>query len=165
LWLGGTLVGAAAFCVYARTWQSGCHVLYDVPAALAVYSFPARLLAEAAARRFGLAWCVRLAALAAMTVATVGREFGRWPVSGHVTCVLAVAVLMSADARLPAWLRAAYWIPVPVVVLVRVLALEGRADLPLVTGAAAGLVIGAAAAWLARRDTAGKILDAPRAKG
>jgi hypothetical protein len=154
LWLAGTLAGAAAFCVYSRTWRDAWHVLYDVPAALASYSFPAMLLAEAAAVRPGAAWYVRLAALAAMAVATVGREFLVWPVSGHVTCVASVAIIQSADGRLPPLLRLAYWTAVPIVVLMRIFYLDGGLSMPLAAGASAGAVIGVAAVCLIARAKA-----------
>jgi len=147
VWLAGTLVGAAAFCVYSQSWQNGRYLMYDIPAALAVYSFPALLLALAVAGRIDTGWFIRLAALAVLTTITLGREFLVWPISGHVTCVVAVAIIQSRDAGLRPALRLAYWLPVPIVVLVRIFGIEGTVDTPLLTGLAAGTVVGAATAW------------------
>ena len=120
----GTLVGAAAFCAFSRTWQDIWHVVYDIPAALAVYSFLAQVLAEGMARQINRWWWVRLVAIVFMTVITVGRVLRLWPVSGHVTTVLAVAIIQLCDARLPRSLRLTYWAPLPILIAVRLLSFD-----------------------------------------
>jgi hypothetical protein len=57
--------------------------------------------------------------LVAMTVVAVGREFGNWNISGHLSCVLAVALVQSADRRLSLAERICYWIPLPIVLMIR----------------------------------------------
>jgi len=150
VYLLGTLVGTVAFCIYKQSWQSGWMLAYDVPAALASYSFPALLLARAVGRLWRWSDAVRLGALLVLTVLTVGREFAHWPTSGHVTCVVAVAVIMAADPRLPKPLRAVYWVPVPIVAAVRVIALEHAVETGLVLGAVAGAVVGVVTLVLTR---------------
>ena len=148
--IGGTLVGAAAFIIYNHSWESPLRLAYDIPAALASYSLPALLLAEAVARARGPAWWGRLVAVAAMTAITVGREFAGWPISGHVTCVVAVAIILTIDMRLPAVLRVLYWAVAVGVVSLRVTALDDGIGLPLVLGLVAGLIIGGAGAVAVR---------------
>ena len=111
-------IGAAAFCVYSRSWKDWAHLVYDIPASLMVFSFVAQLVLES--RHAGNAyWLARLALVAAMTVVCAGRDFLHWPISGHLSCVLAVALVQSADARLVPAERWLYWIPVPIVLCIR----------------------------------------------
>ena len=112
-------VGMAAFVVYARSWKDLPHVIYDIPASFAVFAFVAQLLLEAAKDGAGWYWIARVVLLGVITVATVGREFLGWHLSGHLTCVLAVALVQATDPRLGLIERALYWIPLLVVLLVR----------------------------------------------
>ena len=54
-----------------------------------------------------------------MCVVTFGREFQGWPISGHLSCVLAVALIQLGDARLSLYERLAYAIPLPIVLVIR----------------------------------------------
>ena len=111
-------VGATAFCIYSRSWKDWTHLIYDLPASLMVFWFVGHLVLEA--RHFAHAdWLARLALLLAMTVVTVGREFLQWPISGHLSCVLAVALVQSADPRLFLAERWLVWLPVPIVIVIR----------------------------------------------
>jgi len=112
-------VGMAAFCVVARCWRDTAHVIYDVPASFAVFSFIAQLLLEGIRGRRTWFWAARFGLLVAMTVVCFGREFAGWSISGHLSCVLAVALVQTADRRLPAVERAAYWAPLPIVLWIR----------------------------------------------
>jgi len=150
--IGGTLIGTAAFVAYNHSWESALRMAYDVPAALASYSYPAMLVAEVVTGRRGPAWWVRLAALAAMTAVTVGREFAGGIASGHITCVIAVAIILSAQARLPLGLRLAYWAAAAWTVGVRLLLINGRFDASAGFGIAAGVLIGVVAGIAVRRE-------------
>jgi hypothetical protein len=112
-------VGMGTFAVYARSWKDLPHLIYDIPASFAVFAFIAQLLLEAAKDGAGWYWAVRCALLGAITVATVGREFLGWHLSGHLTCILAVALVQAADLRLAPTERVLYWIPLPIVLLMR----------------------------------------------
>jgi hypothetical protein len=113
------VVGLIAFCVYSRSWQDLPHLIYDIPAALAVYSFVAQVVVEWVARGMNVRVAARLALIAAMTVVCVGRDFLHWPISGHLSCVLAVALVQAADDRLSRLERLLYWIPLPIVLVIR----------------------------------------------
>lgn len=113
------VVGSAAFVAYARSWKDLPHLVYDIPASFAVFAFIAQLLLESAKDGAGWYWAVRFAGLGAITLATVGREFLGWPLSGHLTCVLAVALIQAADPRLVPTERMLYWTPLPIVLLLR----------------------------------------------
>lgn len=121
---GLTLTGAAAFCVFSRSWIDIPHLLYDIPAAIATFAFIAQFVIETARGRFTMFWWHRLAMIVAMTAATVGRQYWAWPISGHLSCTLAIALVQSGDARRAAAERIAYWIPVAIVVYLRLALLE-----------------------------------------
>jgi hypothetical protein len=118
-------VGMAAFVVYSRSWKDLPHLIYDIPASFAVFAFIAQLLLEVAKDGAGWYWAFRFALLVAITVATVGREFFGWPLSGHLTCMLAVALVQAVDTRLPLTERALYWIPLPILLLIRAFRFDG----------------------------------------
>jgi hypothetical protein len=111
-------IGAAAFCVYSRSWKDWTHLVYDLPASLLVFAFIAQLALEA--RHAGSAyWLARFAMLVAMTLVCTGRDFLHWPISGHLSCVLAVAIVQFWDVRLPLGERLLYWLPLPMVLGIR----------------------------------------------
>ena len=117
-------VGATALCIYHRSWVDAAHLFYDIPAGLATFAYVAQLPLEFrkdGAHRF---WLYRLATLVAMTIVTVGRQYRHWPISGHLSCVLTIALVQTADPRLPWWERVMYWIPVPIVLGLRLALLE-----------------------------------------
>lgn len=111
-------VGFAAFGVYSRSWKDWAHLVYDIPAGLLVFSFIAQWVLEArhAASAY---WLARFALLVAMTVVCTGRDFLHWPISGHLSCVLAVAIVQFRDVRLPLAERLLYWFPLPIVLAIR----------------------------------------------
>jgi hypothetical protein len=121
LWLQIALaiVGTTAYCCYARSWRSATHLLYDIPANLAVFSFIAQVLLEFIQQDLNRTTCSRLALLAAMTVVSAGRDFCKWNISGHLSCVLAVALVQTADPRLTAAHKLFYWLPLPIVLGIR----------------------------------------------
>ena len=156
--LAGTVIGAAAYCVLGRDWQNVWDVLYDAPASLSVFGFLAQLLAEAIdGGRSARGWVRPSAVLAALGIvaATViwQDRLMAGHISGHMTMVLLVAVIQSADGRLPLWIRAGHWIPVPIVAAMRVFILHERIEMGLVGGLVVGSVLGLGAAMLMRQTT------------
>ena len=117
--VGLAIVGATVFCIYARTWRDVPHAIYDIPASIAAFAFVAQLLLEVTKDGASWFWGSRLALLVAMTVVTSGRAFLGWEISGHLSCVLAIAIVQAADARLGAIERLLYWIPLPIVLVIR----------------------------------------------
>jgi hypothetical protein len=153
LWvrITGTVVGALSFWIYNRSWESWWRFIYDVPASIAVFSFLAQVLAELVAGNTGKRWRIRFGLVVAMTVITNGREFLGWPMSGHVTDVTAVALLQTFDSRLPRWLRALYWIPLPILVTMRLTVNGAPGHAPLLGGLTTGLILGVIAVLLIGR--------------
>lgn len=112
-------VGCVAFCIYSQAWQDWAHFLYDIPASFVVFFFIAQLVLDVVFREVNGFWVAKFIMLAAMTVVTVGRDFLGWTISGHLSCVLAVALVQASDRRLAGWERVLYSIPLPVVAYVR----------------------------------------------
>jgi len=137
-----TCLGATAFCVFSNSWYDVPHLIYDIPAGLATFGFIAQLVIEAPRSRSDGFWLYRAAVVIAMTVATVGRQYGGWLISGHLSCVLAVALVQTADARLSKLERLAYWAPVPIVLGLRLGYLEQGAHAATYAGAVFGLICG-----------------------
>lgn len=113
------LIGMAAFVTYSRSWKDLPHLVYDIPASFVVFAFIAQLFLELPKGSAGWYWTLRFALLVAITVATVGREFLDWNLSGHLTCILAVALVQTTDPRIALTERIPYWIPLPIVLLIR----------------------------------------------
>jgi hypothetical protein len=151
--LAVTLLGTAAFCAWIRDWQQPLDPLYDLPAALAVFSFVGQLLAEGLTGRRTNAWLFRIAAVLDGTlIIVIFKEYLGWTISGHVTMVLLVAMLQTADRRLPAWLRACYWVPLPIVAAMRIFVLHGGVETGLTTGLIVGGALGALTLLLIRSN-------------
>lgn len=113
------VMGSVAYCVYARSWLDPIRLIYDIPASLTTFAFIAQLVLAFPKQTASLSWWYRIGVLSVMTAVTTGREFFAWPISGHLTCVTAVALVQSTDSRLPPWERLLYWTPVPIVLYMR----------------------------------------------
>ena len=112
-------MGSTAFCVYSRSWQDYYHIVYDLAAGVAVFSFIAQIVVEGIDDRPGPLWWLRAALLVPVSLIPAARVFLHWPISGHVTDVLLVAGLQAVDRRLKVWLRGLYWVPVAIAVWLR----------------------------------------------
>jgi hypothetical protein len=136
------LVGATAFCLYSHSWVDATHLLYDIPAGLATFGFIAQLVIELpreGVSRFGL---YRAVLVIAMTAVTVGRRYLGWPISGHLSCVLAIALVQSLDRRLSFRERLAYWMPIPIVFYLRLVILEHDGHVGIILAVLFALVWG-----------------------
>jgi len=119
LQLGLAFLGTLSYCIYARSWRDMIHLVYDIPANVAVFAFIAQVVLECIADGPGWHCGTRFALIVGMTVVCAGRDFAGWGISGHLSCVLAVALVQMADSRLPVGERLLYWIPLPIVLAVR----------------------------------------------
>jgi hypothetical protein len=112
-------VGTTAFCIWARSWQDWAHLLYDIPANLAVFAFIAQLVIEGIRRERRVDWWCRFALVVAMTAVTVGRAYFGWNISGHLSCVGAVALVQWAAPEVRPGERWFYGFPLPFVLGLR----------------------------------------------
>ena len=120
-WLQGSIAvaGTIAYCMLFRSFRDWWHVVYDVPACLFVFSFIGQLVTETWKDGWTAYGGSRLAMVAAMTVVCWGRHFWGWHISGHLSCVLAVALVQTFVPRLDWPERLIYWAPVPMVLYIR----------------------------------------------
>ena len=142
-------VGATAFALYSRSWRSWVIFLYDIPAAILVFSFVGSTLAGLLFRENRI-W-IRVSLLVPLTVIPVVRTSLGWPISGHVTDTLAVALFDGLQPGVPALRRAAVFVPVAIVVVIRWLYLDSHGHLPTYLGSCAGLAFGVSALVLQTR--------------
>ena len=113
------LGGGLCLCLYWRSWHDLPHLIYDVPAALAMCAYIAQMICEARARQFSVSLALRAMLMIPMSVIPAGRDFFAWPISGHLSDILAVALIQSRDQRLSKWERGAYYLPLPIILYLR----------------------------------------------
>jgi hypothetical protein len=119
LQLGLSVLGTVALCLYWRSWKDLPHLVYDIPAGLAMCAFIAQLVCERRAALVSPRWWGHVSAMVPISIVPVGRELFHWPISGHLTDMLALAMIQGLDRRLPWWERMAYVIPLPIVLTIR----------------------------------------------
>lgn len=117
--VGLVLLGTLVLCIRAESWQDLTHLWYDVSANIAVLAFIVQWLLDGSRRSCPAYWWCRLALITAMTAVTVGRAYLGWNVSGHLSCVLAVALAQTVAPGLARCARTVYWLPVAVVLWCR----------------------------------------------
>ena len=54
-----------------------------------------------------------------MSIVPMGRVFFNWNISGHLTDILAAALIQTADDRLSASEKILYWFSLPVILYIR----------------------------------------------
>jgi len=119
LHIGMTLFGAVVLIVYWRSWSDTTHLVYDIPSALAICAYIAQFILDTPGRQFGPGWRSRAVLLVPMCVIPFGRTFLEWNISGHLTDILAVALIQSVDKNLSPTIKRLYWIPVPIILYIR----------------------------------------------
>lgn len=110
--------GAATLCTYYGSWYSSTRLVYDIPSTFIMCAFMAQIVCEGLRRQFTPYWWIRAILMIPLSVIPVARELASWPISGHVTNMLAVGLIQTTDRRLSVGERVVYWIPFPIVLLV-----------------------------------------------
>jgi len=157
---GLACLGTACFCIWARSWQDAAHLLYDIPANLAVFGFIARWLIEGLGHERGLDWWCRLALIAAMTTVTVGRAYFGWNISGHLSCVGTVALVQLAAPQVRSAERWLCCLPLPFVLALRWFKFDNGDHWQTYSALIFSLVaalIGIGCPWLALRSRVARI--------
>jgi hypothetical protein len=135
--LGGTVV----LCLYWRSWRDIAHLFYDIPAGFVVCAFIGQLLCEGIRRQFSPQWWTRVLLMVPISVIPTGRVFLGWNISGHLTDVLAVALIQSIDTRLHPWERLVYWSPLPIVLWIRWFVFDKNGHWETINAAIAAIAI------------------------
>ncbi len=113
------VAGGILLCVYWQSWKDIYHLFYDIPAALAMSAYIGQIVCEGIRKLSFPGWRARLLLMIPMSVIPAGREFLGWNISGHLTDILAVALIQSTDRRMAGAERIAYWFPMPIILYVR----------------------------------------------
>ncbi len=119
LQFGLSIIGAMILVIFWQSWRDVAHLVYDIPTGLVISGYIAQIVCEGINRGFTSNWWIRVWLLLPMTIIPAGRWFLGWPVSGHLSIMLAVAVMQSLDKRLNVMERVVYWIPVPIILYMR----------------------------------------------
>jgi hypothetical protein len=129
-------LGTALFVLAARSWRDGTHLVYDSATGFVTSLFIAQLTAEGLEVRIDGYWIARAAMVAVLGIATAGRIIRGWAVSGHLSFVLAIALVQLANPELPWFARLCYTLPVPLVLAIRLRKLDQGDHAPTQAGVA-----------------------------
>jgi hypothetical protein len=141
LQLALAVLGTTALCCYWKSWKDLPHLVYDMPSGFAMSAFIAQLICERQASLVSARWWGRLIAMIPISIVPLGREFCRWPVSGHLTDMLALAMIQALDEELPMWERIAYVFPLPTVLSLRFLCFDVEGHRESLNAIIAGIAI------------------------
>ena len=114
-----SIIGGIILCIFWESWQDTTHLVYDIPSGLVVSAYIGQIICEGLDRWFTHNWWIRVILLVPMAVIPAGRWFLGWPISGHLSIMLAVAVIQTSDIRLKPVERIIFWIPVPIILYFR----------------------------------------------
>ena len=113
------LLGGIILCTFWKSWQDVHHLIYDIPTGVVMSAYIGQIVCEGIDRRFTPHWWIRVILLIPMTIIPAGRWFLGWPISGHLSIMLAVAVIQTADHRLRSLEKLIYWVPIPIILYFR----------------------------------------------
>jgi hypothetical protein len=119
LQLAFALVGGTVLTIYYRSWKDIPHLFYDIPAGLAMGAYFGQIVLEGIRNKRSVHWWARVIMLLPMSIVPLGREFFNWNISGHLTDMLAVAMIQTADRRLRTLEKVMYWFPIPIILYIR----------------------------------------------
>ena len=112
-------IGGAALFVYWKSWKYLPHLFYDIPAGFTMSLYIGQIVLEGTKRKREVHWWARVLLLLPMSIVPMGRVFFNWNISGHLTDILAAALIQTADKRLHTLEKILYWLPLPVILYVR----------------------------------------------
>jgi len=112
-------IGGAALFVYLKSWKDIPHLFYDIPAGFTMSLYIGQIVLEGIKSKREVHWWARVLLLLPMSIVPMGRVFFNWNISGHLTDILAVAMIQTADKRLSTLEKIGYWSPIPVILYIR----------------------------------------------
>lgn len=113
------LIGGAALFVYWKSWKDIPHLFYDIPAGFTMSLYIGQIVLEGIKSKREGHWWARVLLLLPMSIIPMGRVFFNWAISGHLTDILAAAMIQTTDKRLSTRERIGYWSPIPVILYIR----------------------------------------------
>jgi len=150
------LMGGAALFFYWKSWKDLPHLFYDIPAGFTMSLYIGQIVLEGIKSKREVHWWARVLLLFPMSIVPMGRVFFNWNISGHLTDILAAALIQTTDKRLHTLEKILYWLPLPVILYVRWFFFDtggqGETLNALVAGFSIFLCYGFICAILARND-------------
>jgi hypothetical protein len=113
------LLGGTALFFYWQSWKDLPHLFYDIPAGFTMSAYIGQIVLEGMRNKREVHWWARVVLLLPMAVVPMGRVFFNWNLSGHLTDMLAAAMIQTTDKRLRPLEKIAYWHPIPVILYIR----------------------------------------------
>jgi hypothetical protein len=113
------LIGGAALCFYWQSWKDIPHLFYDIPTGFTMSLYFGQIVLEGRRHKREVHWWARVLLLLPMSIVPIGRVFLNWNISGHLTDMLAAALIQIADKRLRTLEKIVYWHPIPVILYIR----------------------------------------------
>ncbi|UCH95920.1 MAG: hypothetical protein JSV88_03485, partial [Candidatus Aminicenantes bacterium] len=113
------LIGGTVFFFYWQSWKDIPHLFYDIPTGFAMSIYIGQIVLEVVKKKREVHWWARVLLLLPMSIVPIGREYFNWNISGHLTDMLAVAMIQTVDDRLRILEKTAYWLPIPVILYIR----------------------------------------------
>jgi len=143
-------LGTALFVLCARSWRDGTHLVYDTTTGFVTSLFIAHLASEGLEVRIDGYWIARVVMVAVLGIATLGRITRGWSISGHLSFVLAIALVQLANPE-KSWLeRLFYTLPVPIVLAIRLRKLDQDDHAPTRAGVGLAIICAAAVIFVVR---------------
>ncbi len=143
-------LATALFVLCARSWRDGTHLVYDTFTGLVTFLFIAQLASEGLEVRIDGYWIARAVMVAVLGIATAGRIIRGWPISGHLSFVLAIALVQLANPQLSWFERLFYTLPVPIVLAIRLRKLDEGDHVPTRAGVALAVLCAATVIFVVR---------------
>lgn len=112
-------LGTVLFCICARSWRDVHRLVYDIVGSLVPFLFIVQLVFEGIESGIDNYWIARAGIIAVLTIVLAGRLFKEWAVSGHLSFVLAIAIVQGADQRLFWFERLLFLLSVPIIIAIR----------------------------------------------
>lgn len=112
-------IGGAALFFYWKSWKDIPHLFYDIPAGFAMSLYIGQIVLEGIKSKREVHWWARVLLLLPMSIVPMGRVFFNWNISGHLTDILAAAMIQTTDKRLHTLEKILYWLPLPVILCIR----------------------------------------------
>lgn len=113
------LIGGTVFFFYWQSWKDIPHLFYDIPTGFIMSIYIGQIVLEDVKKKREAHWWARVLLLLPMAIVPIGRQYFSWNISGHLTDMLAVAMIQTVDERLPTLEKIAYWLPIPVILYIR----------------------------------------------
>ena len=114
-----TLVSSISLVIAWQSWQDWQHLVYDIPSAIVFSLFLGQIGSDIKSGFYSPELWGKLIALFFISIVTLGRVIFNWPISGHLTGLLTVAVIQTISHNIKFSEKITYWFPVPVILLIR----------------------------------------------